>query len=728
MSRIAFLIFLAAVLSGAVSANAGTVTDIDGNVYQTVTIGTQEWMAENLKVTHYRNGDAIPNVTDDITWQGLSIGGYCNYSNDVSNVATYGRLYNWYAVTDIRNIAPDGWHVASDVEWKQLEMHLGMSQAQADATDGRGTDEGGKLKEAGTTHWDSPNTGATNESGFSGLPAGIRSYTHGTFFYIGSDAVFWTSTEFNSLFAWLRALHNSYSLVTRNCLNNKGEGFSVRCVRDVAFLDSDGDGVEDPVDNCQYVANADQLDTDHDGIGDACDSCCPGNTFIRLGTVTPQPGTDTIQAGTIVSFPIIYGNRDINSYNVANAFIIYSDADGVPGDGTPGSRGTGTATWAHASANGGNITFTEAGYPDNTAIGLWIDTTGFYHHGVDSDFPTLFKFRCFGCDGAGGDTVIFGGAGGFVGDGNPTRAARGLDSGVFFVIKILTKVSDTGKYICIDSSTNFPPANSWKWSSFNYSPAYNAFPTWSGVRCFLIRPDADGDGVDNTFDNCPLTINDDQADFNSDGIGDACQTSAVTTPPGSNITVQPADLLQMQFSNVTAPGITQVVVDHSGNPAPSGFQVTPVNSPAYYQVVTTAAYTGTITVCFKYDESQLTGPENELKLYHYSDVLNVWQDVTTSVNTDANEICGQVTSLSPFIIAEPAGCCIGTTGNVDCDPADGADISDLSALIDNLYISFTPLCCPTEANVDGQPGIDISDLSALIDYLYISFTLPAVCQ
>ena len=150
----------------------GTVTDIDGNTYQTVKIGDQWWMAENLKVTCYRNGDAIPNITDGTTWASLSTGAYCEYNNDINNVATYGRLYNWYAVTDSRNIAPAGWHVPSDAEWKQLEMYLGMSQSEADATGWRGTDEGGKLKEVGTMHWNSPNTGATNESGFTALPGG----------------------------------------------------------------------------------------------------------------------------------------------------------------------------------------------------------------------------------------------------------------------------------------------------------------------------------------------------------------------------------------------------------------------------------------------------------------------------------------------------------------------------------------------------------------------------
>jgi uncharacterized protein (TIGR02145 family) len=167
---------------------AGTVTDIDGNVYQTVTIGGQEWMAENLKVIHYCNGDSIPNVTDAGVWTSLTTGAFCEYNNNVNNVATYGRLYNWYSVNDSRNIAPAGWHVPSDADWKQLEMTLGMSQSQADATGIRDTTEGAKMKEAGTTHWLTPNTGATNESGFSALPGGYRYFNYGTYMDMGNYA------------------------------------------------------------------------------------------------------------------------------------------------------------------------------------------------------------------------------------------------------------------------------------------------------------------------------------------------------------------------------------------------------------------------------------------------------------------------------------------------------------------------------------------------------------
>jgi uncharacterized protein (TIGR02145 family) len=211
--------------------DCGTVTDIDGNIYQTVKIGDQEWMLENLKVTHYRNGDPIPNVSDSGTWDNLSTGAYCDYNNDVNNVAAYGRLYNWYAVDDSRNLAPEGWHVPTDEEWKQLEMYLGLSQAEADAIGFRGTDEGGKLKESGTFYWQTPNTGATNESDFTAMPGGCRG-ENAIHWGIGDYALFWTSTEHTiSSLGWRRYLKYNESRIFRSNFG-KQSGLSVRCVKD----------------------------------------------------------------------------------------------------------------------------------------------------------------------------------------------------------------------------------------------------------------------------------------------------------------------------------------------------------------------------------------------------------------------------------------------------------------------------------------------------------------
>ena len=200
-----------------------TVTDIDVNVYSTVTIGTQVWMAENLKVTHYRNGEPIPKVTDNTEWCNLTTGAYCNYDNDANNATTYGSLYNWYAVDDSRNIAPAGWHVPTDEEWQTLVDYLGGSGVA-----------GGKLKETGTTHWKSPNEGATNESGFSALPGGYH-FHDGGYSSMGSSAAFWSSSDYisfsGSFYALGRALLHDYSKVYRHGYDER-YGYSVRCVRD----------------------------------------------------------------------------------------------------------------------------------------------------------------------------------------------------------------------------------------------------------------------------------------------------------------------------------------------------------------------------------------------------------------------------------------------------------------------------------------------------------------
>ncbi len=223
------LVLSVSILIAACDSNR-TVTDIDGNVYRTVKIGDQVWLAENLKVTHYRNGEAIPNVTDSTTWGTIGYGAYRDYNNDTTLVTTYGRLYNWRAVNDPRNLAPEGWHVASDDDWKQLEMFLGMSREEADKERYHGTDEGGKLKESGTDHWQEYNVGATNEFGLTVLPGGCclaDGYTD----YLGGSAYFWTSTEYDSSRAWNRYFYHNCADMFRGG-SDKRKGYSVRCVKD----------------------------------------------------------------------------------------------------------------------------------------------------------------------------------------------------------------------------------------------------------------------------------------------------------------------------------------------------------------------------------------------------------------------------------------------------------------------------------------------------------------
>lgn len=210
-----------------------TVTDIDGNVYRTVKIGDQWWMAENLKVTHDRNGDAIPNVTNATEWSNLTRSAFCNYNNETDSEDTWGCLYNWYAVNSGNNIAPAGWHMPGDWEWKELEMILGMSQSEVDVEGWRGADIGGKLKETGTIHWTSTNEGATNESGFTALGSGMR-MDNGSFAGILDKTIFWTTIEMNDgNDGMARHLDHQYSTIGR-LHNGKKYGFSVRCIRDAS--------------------------------------------------------------------------------------------------------------------------------------------------------------------------------------------------------------------------------------------------------------------------------------------------------------------------------------------------------------------------------------------------------------------------------------------------------------------------------------------------------------
>ena len=197
---------------------AQTVKDIDGNVYKTVTIGTQVWMAENLKTTKYNDGTAIPLVTDDKAWDALTTPAYCWYKNDVTiNKNTYGAIYNWYTV-GTNKLCPKGWHVPTDAEWTTLTTYLGGESVA-----------GGKLKETGTTHWESPNTGATNESGFKALAGGDREF--GTFSYIGYSGYWWSATGTNATEARYRYMAYHGSKVERNSIFKK-MGYSVRCLRD----------------------------------------------------------------------------------------------------------------------------------------------------------------------------------------------------------------------------------------------------------------------------------------------------------------------------------------------------------------------------------------------------------------------------------------------------------------------------------------------------------------
>ena len=204
---------------GAGSDTTDVCVDINGNVYETIQIGEQLWMAENLKVTHYNNEDEIAYPSNE-DFGSFDEGQYGIYDNDSTFADIYGNLYNFAAVDDDRGVCPDGWHVPTDEEYTVLTDYLGGTSVA-----------GGKMKETGLDHWNSPNTGATNESGFTGLPAGYRSSTNGAYGNMGNYGYFWSSSDGNSGYAWSRRLYSNYSYVYRYS-NYEQNGFSIRCLRD----------------------------------------------------------------------------------------------------------------------------------------------------------------------------------------------------------------------------------------------------------------------------------------------------------------------------------------------------------------------------------------------------------------------------------------------------------------------------------------------------------------
>jgi uncharacterized protein (TIGR02145 family) len=213
------LFFIAILCAGLAGCHKNSVKDIEGNTYKTVKIGTQLWMAENLKTTKYNDGNEIPLVTENDVWAKLNSPAYCWYNNDSSeNKQTYGAIYNWYAI-NTNKLCPTGWHVPSDSDWHTMLISLENSNVA-----------GGKLKEAGTAHWKIPNNGATNKSGFTALPGGYRSID-GIFNFIGIAGYWWSSTQYDNSSALFYNIRYKYSLAYKY-RSDKYCGFSVRCVMD----------------------------------------------------------------------------------------------------------------------------------------------------------------------------------------------------------------------------------------------------------------------------------------------------------------------------------------------------------------------------------------------------------------------------------------------------------------------------------------------------------------
>lgn len=210
-----------------------TVTDIDGNVYNSITFGTQTWLRENLKVSRYRNGDAILTGLSDSDWSSTKLGAYAIYNDDNLNNVTYGKLYNGYAVTNSRQLCPTNWHIPSDYEWYLLVVNVDSYGLTIDAAGSWSSNSvGAELKEMGTTHWLPPNSDATNQTGFTALPSGLVG-GDGQYYWIGTFCIFWTSTEYSiditrvwfiEFSTWGPGIWHYHS--------SKNNGHSVRCILD----------------------------------------------------------------------------------------------------------------------------------------------------------------------------------------------------------------------------------------------------------------------------------------------------------------------------------------------------------------------------------------------------------------------------------------------------------------------------------------------------------------
>lgn len=200
------------------SGDTGEIVDVNGTSYETVQIGNQVWMADNLNVTHYRNGDPIPSITNNQEWEEMKEGAYSYYRNFWYFGRVYGALYNWHAVNDERGLCPEGWRIPDDYDWRELSRYLGGRE-----------EAGGKLK-ATSLRWMRPNEGATDETGFSALPGGYR-HSNGTFYNIRKFGDYWTSLGFPDGYAYFRSFCNEYSYMHEG-VYSKSTGAYVRCIKE----------------------------------------------------------------------------------------------------------------------------------------------------------------------------------------------------------------------------------------------------------------------------------------------------------------------------------------------------------------------------------------------------------------------------------------------------------------------------------------------------------------
>jgi hypothetical protein len=227
-----------------------------------------------------------------------------------------------------------------------------------------------------------------------------------------------------------------------------------------------------------------------------------------------------------------------------------------------------------------------------------------------------------------------------------------------------------------------------------------------------------------------MIANPDQADGNEDGIGDAC-TFEANTPVGTGVAVDLGGYVEVTYDNVITEGITEMTMTADGPEGPSSYAIMPSSMPIYYNITTTAGYSGSVEVCIHYDDTEMSPEEEEaLEMLHYDGMD--WVDVTSSLDTDNNIICGITTALSPFIMGVRSSCCGlytgGLTGNTNCDADGKRNLADITQLITRVYLTpEVPLCCEENGDTNGTPPINLADITKLIDYVYISHLETAEC-
>jgi uncharacterized protein (TIGR02145 family) len=364
----------------------GTVKDGDGNYYSTVTIGTQEWFTSNLKTTKYNDGTDIPLVTDGAIWENLQTPAYCWYNNDqATNKNTYGALYNWYAV-NTNKLCPKDWHVPLNTEWIDLINYLGGENVA-----------GGKLKETGTSHWISPNTGATNTTDFSALPGGNRWNIHGLYMDIGEKSYWWSSTNYmddgNYHLAWYCYI-DSYH-ITRDSYSayDKMAGMSVRCIKGIINQAPLPPSTPSPIDDASNVSTSPTLtwtctDPENDPLtydvyldgnnNDPTTIVSPNQTSKSYAPATLNPGTDHFWKVVAKdnknnsTTSAIWKFRTIDVPSVTTTTVSYVTTSSATSGGNISSSGGGTVTakgicWSTTS----NPTIANNKTTDGTGIGLF---------------------------------------------------------------------------------------------------------------------------------------------------------------------------------------------------------------------------------------------------------------------------------------------------------------------------------------------------------------------